>query len=68
LLGVVLLLILPGTLISNFGFMGLTTGMVLAVVIIAPAFVAIFVVGGVTVLMSLLAGLLALHKGRHPIV
>jgi len=36
-LGVILLFLLPGTLISNYGFMGLMTGMVLAVVILAPA-------------------------------
>lgn len=36
-LGAILLFVLPGTLISSHGFMGLMTGMVLAVVILAPA-------------------------------
>jgi len=36
-LGAILLFLLPGTLISRFGFMGLMTGMVLAVVLLAPA-------------------------------
>ena len=37
LLGAILLLLLPGTLIASHGFMGLMAGMVLAVVILAPA-------------------------------
>jgi len=36
LLGAVLLLLLPGTLISGYGYMGLMTGMVLAVLILVP--------------------------------
>ena len=36
-LGAVLLFLLPGTLISSHGFMGMMTGMVLAVVLLAPA-------------------------------
>jgi MFS family permease len=36
-LGAILLFLLPGTLISSHGFMGLMTGMVLAVVLLAPA-------------------------------
>ena len=36
-LGVILLFLLPGTLISSYGFMGLMAGMVLAVLILAPA-------------------------------
>jgi len=36
-LGAVLLFLLPGTLISNYGFMGMMAGMVLAVVLLAPA-------------------------------
>lgn len=36
-LGAILLFILPGTLISSYGFMGLMAGMVLAVVLLAPA-------------------------------
>jgi MFS family permease len=36
-LGAVLLFVLPGTLISNHGFMGMMAGMVLAVVVLAPA-------------------------------
>jgi len=36
-LGAVLLFLLPGTLISRFGFMGLMTGMVLTVLLLAPA-------------------------------
>ncbi len=36
-LGAIMLFLLPGTLISSFGFMGMMTGMVLAVVLLAPA-------------------------------
>ena len=36
-LGAILLFLLPGTLISRFGFMGMMAGMVLAVVLLAPA-------------------------------
>jgi predicted MFS family arabinose efflux permease len=36
LLGAVLLLLLPGTLIAEYGYMGLITGMVLAVLILVP--------------------------------
>lgn len=36
-LGTVLLFLLPGTLISSYGFMGMMAGMVLAVVLLAPA-------------------------------
>ena len=36
-LGVILLFLLPGTLISSYGFMGMMIGMVLAVVLLAPA-------------------------------
>ena len=36
LLGAVLLFLLPGTLISGYGYMGLMTGMVLAVLILVP--------------------------------
>ena len=36
-LGAILLFLLPATLISSYGFMGLMTGMVLAVVLLAPA-------------------------------
>lgn len=35
-LGAILLFLLPGSLISRFGFMGMMTGMVLAVVLLAP--------------------------------
>jgi len=35
-LGVILLFVLPGTLISSYGFMGMMAGMVLAVVLLAP--------------------------------
>jgi len=35
-LGVILLFVLPGTLISSHGFMGMMAGMVLAVVLLAP--------------------------------
>ena len=38
-LGAVLLFVLPGTLISSYGFMGMMAGMVLAVVILAPALI-----------------------------
>ncbi len=38
-LGAVLLFVLPGTLISSYGFMGMMAGMVLAVVALAPALV-----------------------------
>jgi len=36
-LGAILLFLLPGSLISRFGFMGMMMGMVLAVVLLAPA-------------------------------
>ena len=36
-LGAILLFLLPGTLIASYGFMGMMTGMVLAVVLLAPA-------------------------------
>jgi MFS family permease len=36
-LGAILLFLLPGTLISSYGFMGMMTGIVLAVVLLAPA-------------------------------
>jgi MFS family permease len=36
-LGAVLLFVLPGTLISSYGFMGMMTGMVIAVLVLAPA-------------------------------
>jgi len=36
-LGAILLFVLPGTLISSYGFMGMMAGMVLAVVLLAPA-------------------------------
>jgi len=36
-LGAILLFVLPGTLISSHGFMGMMAGMVLAVVVLAPA-------------------------------
>lgn len=36
-LGAILLMVLPGTLISSHGFMGMMMGMVLAVVLLAPA-------------------------------
>jgi len=36
-LGAILLFLLPGTVISNYGFMGMMIGMVLAVVLLAPA-------------------------------
>ena len=39
LLGAVLLFVLPGTLISSYGFIGMMTGMVLAVVLLAPALI-----------------------------
>jgi predicted MFS family arabinose efflux permease len=38
-LGAILLLLLPGTLISSFGFMGMMMGMVLAVILIAPTLI-----------------------------
>lgn len=37
LLGAVLLIILPGTLVARFGFMGLMTGMALTVLVLMPA-------------------------------
>ena len=36
-LGAILLFVLPGSLIARFGFMGLMAGMVLAVLVLAPA-------------------------------
>jgi len=38
-LGAILLFVLPGTLISSYGFMGMMAGMVLAVVLLAPALI-----------------------------
>ncbi len=38
-LGAILILLLPGTLISSHGFMGMMMGMVLAVILIAPTLV-----------------------------
>ncbi len=38
-LGAILLFLLPGTLISSHGFMGMMAGMVLAVVVLAPALI-----------------------------
>lgn len=38
-LGAVLLFVLPGTLIADYGFMGMMAGMVLAVVLLAPALI-----------------------------
>lgn len=36
-LGAILLFVLPGTLIADYGFMGIMAGMVMAVVLLAPA-------------------------------
>ena len=38
-LGAVFLFVLPGTLVSNYGFMGMMAGMVLAVVVLVPALI-----------------------------